>query len=146
MAFSLLHAEIRFGLGRRPRDPLQGEAPAWLAGQLEAADPGPAGSSVADAFAAFERDRTDPPPPGQPRRARQLFLAETRALADWAVATDSPFRERLVWFWANHFTISQRRFAVAPLVGAYVREAIRPYVTGRFSDMLLAVMRHPAML
>ena len=32
------------------------------------------------------------------------------------------------------------------LVGAFVEEAIRPNVTGRFDDMLLAVMRHPAML
>ena len=146
MPFSLVHAQIRFGLGRTPQDAWDGDAQAWLAGQLGAADPGPAGSSVADAFAAFEQDRADPPAPGQPRRARQIFLAETRALEDWAVATAAPFRERLVWFWANHFTVSQRRFGVAPLAGAYVREAIRPHVTGRFSDMLLAVMRHPAML
>jgi uncharacterized protein (DUF1800 family) len=32
------------------------------------------------------------------------------------------------------------------LAGAFEREAIRPYVTGRFYDMVLAVARHPAML
>jgi uncharacterized protein (DUF1800 family) len=51
-----------------------------------------------------------------------------------------------VWFWSNHFTISLRRGQCAALAGAFVEEAIRPHVTGRFVDMLLAVMRHPAML
>ena len=32
------------------------------------------------------------------------------------------------------------------LVGAFEREAIRPHVTGRFHDMLRAVVSHPAML
>jgi len=35
---------------------------------------------------------------------------------------------------------------VAGLVGSFEREAIRPHVTGRFEDMLRAVVRHPAML
>jgi uncharacterized protein (DUF1800 family) len=39
-----------------------------------------------------------------------------------------------------------RRGVCAPLVGAFIEEAIRPHITGRFADMLLAVMRHPAML
>src|SRR5207302_1332836 len=68
------------------------------------------------------------------------------ALADHALTTPAPFRERLVRFWANHFTISLRQPACAAVAGAIVEEAIRPHVTGRFSDMLLAVMRHPAML
>jgi uncharacterized protein (DUF1800 family) len=63
-----------------------------------------------------------------------------------AIATQTPFRERLVWFWTNHFTVSLRRGQCAALAGAFVQEAIRPHVTGRFQDMLLAVMRHPAML
>jgi uncharacterized protein (DUF1800 family) len=51
-----------------------------------------------------------------------------------------------VWFWTNHFTISLRRGQCAGVAGAFVEEAIRPHVTGRFADMLLAVMHHPAML
>jgi uncharacterized protein (DUF1800 family) len=35
---------------------------------------------------------------------------------------------------------------VVPLCGAFEREAIRPHVTGRFADMLLASTSHPAML
>lgn len=150
MRTDLVHAYARFGFGRSPGDPSPPDLAAWLAGQLEGADPGPEGASVADAFAALEQDREDrrenKPGPERKRLAQAIFKAETAALQDWAIATPSPFRERLVWFWANHFTVSIRAGRVAPLVGAYVRDAIRPHVTGRFADMLLAVMRHPAML
>ncbi len=75
-----------------------------------------------------------------------LVQRESRALLDRALVTDTPYRERLVWFWANHFTIAARSLVASACGGAYIREAIRPHVTGRFADMLLAVMRHPAML
>jgi uncharacterized protein (DUF1800 family) len=51
-----------------------------------------------------------------------------------------------VWFWANHFTIAARNRPAAACAGPFIREAIRPNVTGKFRDMLLAVERHPAML
>ncbi len=55
--------------------------------------------------------------------------------------------ERLVAFWANHFTVAANTGLVElSLVGAYEREAIRPHVLGRFEDMLVAVTQHPAML
>ena len=146
MQTDLVHAYARFGFGRAPSDPTPPDLRAWLAGQLNGADPGPPGATVADAFAAILLDREDRQSPERPHRARQIFQDETKALEDNAIATPTPFRERLVWFWANHFTVSIRRGQVAPLAGAYVREAIRPHVTGRFGDMLLAVMRHPAML
>ncbi|MBE7158764.1 MAG: DUF1800 domain-containing protein, partial [Rhodospirillales bacterium] len=73
--------------------------------------------------------------------------SESAALLRHAVMTDMPVRERLVWFWANHFAVSERAGNRAMgLIGAYVREAIRPHVTGRFEDLARAVMRHPAML
>ena len=57
------------------------------------------------------------------------------------------FVERLVMFWANHFTVS---ITGDPYVwcsaGAFEREAIRPHVLGRFGDMLTAATRHPTML
>ena len=55
-------------------------------------------------------------------------------------------QERLVWFWADHFTTRARTRRDAALPSALVDEAIRPHVTGRFADMLKAVMQHPAML
>ncbi len=90
-----------------------------------------------------------PPPaadPMNPHPVGELAQREIRALLDRALTTDAPYRERLVWFWANHFTIADRALVVSATSGAYIREAIRPHVTGRFADMLLAVMRHPAML
>ncbi|MGI9373283.1 MAG: DUF1800 family protein, partial [Hyphomicrobiales bacterium] len=60
--------------------------------------------------------------------------------------TSTPFFERLTWFWADHFTVVSRRGPTAPLATAYIEEAIRPHVTGRFADMLKAVVTHPAML
>jgi uncharacterized protein (DUF1800 family) len=139
-------ALIRFGFGRRGQQPLPDDPAAWLRSQLSGPDRGPSGPSLAEGFAAFKQDRDDPPPPGTPRRAGTLFKGEVDALVNQAITTDSPFRERLVWFWANHFTISLRGGRTAALGGDYVRTAIRPNVTGKFGDMLLAVMRHPAML
>ena len=75
-----------------------------------------------------------------------MYRAEAAALALRSLTTAAPFRERLVRFWTNHFTISLHQPACAAVAGAFVQEAIRPHVTGRFGDMLLAVMRHPAML
>ena len=138
-------ALIRFGLGRRGIEPLPADPASWLRGQLAGPDRGPPGPSLADGFAAVIQDREDRGT-GAPRQVGALFKGEVDALVANALATDTPFRERLVWFWANHFTISLRGGRTAALGGDYVRSAIRPNVTGKFADMLLAVMRHPAML
>ncbi len=151
-------AAIRFGLGRTPGQGVGTDPQRWLSQQLSVADPGPAAASVTDSFTALlfdQRARGDTKAEavagavaarGEASQARGLFRADTMALLDQAVSTATPFRERLVWFWANHFTVSIRKGQIAPLIGDYVRSAIRPHVTGRFTDMLLAVMRHPAML
>ena len=152
MVADVAHAFARFGFGRGPGDAVPADVRGWLAEQLSGDDPGPPAATVAAAFAALRADRDarterragEPAEP--PHAARDLFIADTAALEDAAVGTSTPFRERLVWFWANHFTVSTRQGQVAPLVGDFVRSAIRPHVTGRFGDMLLAVMRHPAML
>jgi len=63
-----------------------------------------------------------------------------------ALTTSTPFVERLVYFWANHFAVSVEKQPVALFAGAFEVEAIRPHVLGRFDDMLVAVEQHPAML
>jgi uncharacterized protein (DUF1800 family) len=83
------------------------------------------------------------PAPG-PTIERQNFLKEVRARLDAALVPEIGFPERLVWFWSNHFCVSG--FVVPNMTGGYEREAIRPYILGRFVEMLLAVERHPAML
>ena len=141
-----IHALNRFGLGRRRDEAVPGNPEAWLAAQLDGSDPALAlpASTVAEGLMAWREDLLR----GNigPGAARAIMAADTKTLLDYAVETASPFRERLVWFWANHFTVSLRRGAVQAVAQAYLREAIRPHVTGCFVDMLGAVMRHPAML
>ncbi len=80
------------------------------------------------------------------KRYRQAFGTEVVARAHVMVATDAPFMERMVLFWSNHFTVSRTKAIIGPAIPAYEREAIRPHVFGRFTDMLHAVCRHPVML
>ena len=142
------HALIRFGLGRKGAEPLPSDPQGWLARQLDGADPALAtlGASAADGLAALQEQRENKNLRGKDSPAAKLFLRERGAFYTNLLTTDSPFRERLVLFWYNHFTVSLKRFECAPVVHAYIREAIRPHVTGRFTDMVMAVMRHPAML
>ncbi|ALM86192.1 DUF1800 family protein [Bordetella sp. N] len=77
---------------------------------------------------------------------RDTYWNAVDARVQNALVTPTPFVERLVHFWANHFALSTDKGpAVAMLAGAFEAEAIRPHVLGRFEDMLLAVERHPAM-
>ena len=77
--------------------------------------------------------------------ARQTYLREMAARFRAGFQTAQPLRERLVRFWSNHFVVSIQKPQTAMFVGAFEREAIRPHVTGRFADLVLAVERHPAM-
>ena len=142
-----MQAMVRFGLGRRGDEPLPTDPPAWLRRQLHAPDPAQftITPTTAAGLTALREDRQNKPLPVE-SRSRALFRQDATAALGNALATPAPFRERLVWFWTNHFTISLRRGGCTALAGAFVTEAIRPHVTGRFADMLLAVMRHPAML
>ena len=77
---------------------------------------------------------------------RDDYLVMIGARMSSALTSETPFIERLVHFWANHFAISADKLPVIGLAGLLEFEAIRPHVLGRFSDMLLAVEQHPAML
>ncbi|PHR54475.1 MAG: hypothetical protein COA47_15445 [Robiginitomaculum sp.] len=64
-----------------------------------------------------------------------------------AVLTPASFREALVRFWSDHFNVfANKSLLLTSCTGAMEREAIRPHITGKFSDMLIAVESHPAML
>ncbi len=63
-----------------------------------------------------------------------------------AIASRTGFRERLVAFWTDHFTVAANGPVLSALVPDLVENAIRPHVGGRFGDMLEAVTLHPAML
>jgi uncharacterized protein (DUF1800 family) len=87
------------------------------------------------------------PPPQPLNIIQKTFRAEALARLQRAMISDSGFTERLVVFWSNHFCISANKGELARMwAGSFEREAIRPHVLGRFSDMLKAVEQHPAML
>jgi uncharacterized protein (DUF1800 family) len=149
----------RFGLGARPGE--LGEAAAdplgWIGQQLAAAPGMPAplaglrASTAAIAELAEFRRMAKAEKDADRKKAfrkkmRQAFIEEAGARTLAQIGSHAPVAERLVAFWSNHFTVSARKLILVGVVGAFEREAIRPHVTGRFEDMLLAVMRHPAML
>ena len=166
----------RFGLGARgdavpPADPKR-----WLIDQFDRWNPRPpalagvaptgvAGQAVAQARSELRMVRqerraamtdaaampmaADPPDnrAAQVRRGvRQFYLDGVAARTAAAVASDTPFVERLTHFWSNHFAVSADKLEVTGLAAAFEFDAIRPHVLGRFHDLLLAVEHHPAML
>jgi uncharacterized protein (DUF1800 family) len=81
-----------------------------------------------------------------PQFLKPIYVSEVTARFAAAVATERPFVERLTQFWANHFAVSIDKQFLAGLAGSFEREAIRPHVLGNFTELLLAVEKHPAML
>src|SRR5207253_2848952 len=60
--------------------------------------------------------------------------------------SDQQLEEVMTDFWFNHFNVFWGKGPVKGLVSDYERTAIRPFVFGRFHDMLRATATHPAML
>ncbi len=77
---------------------------------------------------------------------RQHYLAAISARFATALSTPTPFAERLVHFWSNHFAVSIDKLPVVATAGLLEMEAVRPNILGKFATMLHAVERHPAML
>jgi uncharacterized protein (DUF1800 family) len=63
-----------------------------------------------------------------------------------AVYSPAQLREQMVWFWLNHFSVFQYKADLRWLIADYEEQAIRPYALGRFRDLVLATLEHPAML
>lgn len=158
-------AAHRFGLGARPGEieRASGDPKSWLMTQLN----GPAdqpqsldgsgmmtGAALVADMVAYQRERAserrngtgeDPVKTFFKNRVA-LYMKEMSARFALGFSTDRPFAERLVRFWSNHFVVSAQNPRATTFVGAFEREAIRPYIHSRFEDMLLAVVAHPAML
>ncbi|EEW26535.1 DUF1800 domain-containing protein [Rhodobacter ferrooxidans] len=77
---------------------------------------------------------------------RQMQREDTLVWVPQAAATKAGFHERLVNFWANRLTVASTRGELVYLVQPYRDEAVRPHVAGRFAELLLASVWHPAML
>jgi uncharacterized protein (DUF1800 family) len=64
-----------------------------------------------------------------------------------AIYSPAQLQESLVDFWFNHFNVFVGKDQEDKIwTGTYERDAIRPYVLGRFRDLLGATAKHPAML
>ena len=63
-----------------------------------------------------------------------------------AVGAPAGFGERLVQFWADHFSTAAPNLPRQLMAAAFVDEAIRPHLNGRFADLLFAADTHLMML
>jgi uncharacterized protein (DUF1800 family) len=156
-------AAIRFGLGARSNELKRiGDDPTrWLIDQISGPsrlDPGIAhlgdSATVLANVLDLRREqrqakRMDPDSEagnGYGRIVRRHYVEQCNARYRAAVATDTPFHERLVHFWTNHFAISVDKQPIPAIAGLFEKEAIRPNVSGKFIDLLMAVEKHPAMI
>jgi uncharacterized protein (DUF1800 family) len=115
---------------------------------LSAVSPVFAKLTKADAEKAAALLANPPKPPQKPPSPEEIiFRDEALARLRRAIEARVGFAERLVAFWSNHFCVSANKGGIArSITGAFEREAIRPHVLGKFSDMLIAAETHPAML
>ncbi len=159
MSAASITALKRFGLGQWPGqiNAIAGDPQGYVISQLDQPDRLLIDADMVSTAEAWRLRRIFSVARRQARKAgtmktpqaivrRKFYQMEVDAHISHAIATDTPFLERLSWFWSNHFCVSGAKFPVRHLTGGYIREAIRPHVLGRFRDMLQAVVRHPAML
>ncbi len=160
-------AANRFGLGARPGElrSVGAEARGWLGAQLKGGPPLlaaadlPASQVTLARALELRRDLQEQRRAGtvDPSMAqeqlqkvgqflRPIYVSEATARFAQAAGSERPFLERLTQFWSNHFAVSVDKQFLAGLAGSFEREAIRPNVLGRFSDLLVAAESHPAML
>ncbi|MDO5604924.1 MAG: DUF1800 domain-containing protein [Paracoccus sp. (in: a-proteobacteria)] len=151
-------ALIRFGSGLSPRHQGPESADALLDSlrvdggrrNFPALDTDTA-SGVLRAFEIANRDEQKTPdgPAIREQAADRLNQIVNDAIrARFARAVDDPtgFADRLVQFWASHFSIRAGGPHLRILGAAFQEDAIRARLTGRFADMLGAATMHPAML
>jgi uncharacterized protein (DUF1800 family) len=150
----------RFGLGARPDEPALADPQQWLLAQLLTYDPLPAAwkslprtKAIVESWNTMQR-LVRQAPAGERSGIRENYLREgsreyqagVGARTTSALQTQTPFVERLVHFWANHFAVSVDKLLIVGMAGGFEADAIRPNVLGNFEDLLLAAIRHPAML
>jgi uncharacterized protein (DUF1800 family) len=80
-------------------------------------------------------------------RAHAVLQREVDARIGKQMSVEVGFVERLVIFWSNHFSMSVNKAdSVRGTLGQLERDVIRKHVLGKFGDMLLGVIHHPAMI
>lgn len=150
----------RFGLGAKADEAAPSKPEHWLLSQFDVYEPLPAPwqllprtTALLDTWLMQQRAVRQAPEGERSgireaylRQGREAYVAAVGARTNSALQSGTPFVERLVHFWSNHFAVSTDKLLVVGLAGGFEADAIRPHVLGRFEDLLLAVVRHPAML
>ncbi|MCA0372617.1 MAG: DUF1800 domain-containing protein [Proteobacteria bacterium] len=151
-------AKNRFGLGINPRDNDSFQDMNWFEKQTQiyeakptAIKSSPNSKEIVRQYLEVQelkRKNKDNPQifKKEAKILRDIYLSETNNRLNISVTTNTPFIERLVHFWSNHFAVSADKIEVRALAGAYENEAIRPNVLGNFRDLIRGVVTHPAML
>ncbi|MGO7543067.1 DUF1800 family protein [Rhizobium ruizarguesonis] len=84
---------------------------------------------------------------GVQRQAQQQFQHDANLRLMQAVLSPYGFYERLATFWTDHFSTSANKsLPMRLIVPLYEAEAIRPFISGKFGDLLRSATAHPAML
>jgi uncharacterized protein (DUF1800 family) len=101
--------------------------------------------------AARTGDQNEPGKPPRPapeiqQRANQVVMELSEQKLIRAIYSDRQLQEVLTDFWFNHFNVDARKGRDRFLLTEYERDTIRPHVLGKFSDLLKATARSPAML
>lgn len=160
----------RFGLGARgselaaaARDPRQ-----WLTQQMVSPSYGASRFTTVAAFQQFSeyrqrvRDQRKAPaqnessnmqakgPSGAGTTPAKVIRQTQRALIFdglWqSIMSAEPFSMRMLDFFSNHFSVSMTSIQLNVLAPLLERDAVAPHLFGQFEDMLIAVIKHPAML
>lgn len=109
---------------------------------------------IAMAFESQAKSANQVADPDQRKAAQQVYQqamndrarqAASRTILRALYAPDQ-LRERMAWFWFNHFNVHQFKANIRILIGDYEDRAIRSYALGKFRDLLVATLHHPAML
>jgi len=142
--YRIARAKQRRDAENKP-EPAMMEAASMEASSMESAAPGGEGNArrqrkQAKVAAAASGE------PDEILNVRQSYLDGAQARLAAAVASETPFMERMVHFWSNHFAVSADNPRILPLTASFEMEAIRPHILGSFRDLLFAVETHPAML
>ena len=87
-----------------------------------------------------------PKPTPPPKNPYMVITDLQRAKLLRAVYSERQLYEVMVDFWENHFSIFANKDDDRYLLTSFDRETIRPFVMGRFRDLLGATAHSPAML
>lgn len=79
-------------------------------------------------------------------KANKLAYEAARREILRALYSPAQLQEQLTWLWLDHFSVFQYKANDPWLVGDYAEQAIRPHSLGKFRDLVMATLTHPAML